>query len=116
MNKKSMNAVDLLLRPIGKVEIEKQSGRTPCLRVAKVEEIVKALDQRGVVVVTHHLDAGALAGALTTIDHEIFIPCAVVLRRGGTVLILLISVFRAILRDLGELPTYGEAHGMMIFR
>ena len=37
-------------------------------------------------------------------------------RGGGTVLILQVSVFGAILRDLREVPTFGEAHGMMIFR
>ena len=110
----ALNAVDLFLRPVGKVEVEQHPGRAPHLRVAEVVEVVEPLDQRGVVAVAHHLDAHALACPLPAVGHEILVPGPVVLRRRGAVVVLQVLVFGPVLGELGEVPADGEVHGMMV--
>ena len=110
----TLNAVNLFLRPIGKIKIEQQPGRPSHLRVTKVVEIVESLDQCAVIAVTHHLDAQAFARTFTAVNHKIRIPGPIVFRRRSAVIILEVLVFGPIFRDPGKLPADRKTHGMMI--
>ena len=110
----TLNAVNLFLRPIGKIKIEQQPGRPSYLRVTKVVEIVEPLDQCAVIAVAHHFDAQAFARTFTAVNHKIRIPGPIMFRRRSAVIIFEIPVFGPILRDPGKLPADRKTHGVMI--